>query len=220
MASRVDTFTVDLGIRILNNLYASSELLKNGFYLQAAMMIRDIIETIAVTEYLHLYPDEALAWWKAKTFKERRHFGINSIKDKIKKGEQWKYLWDELSALIHPNGIASSISAADKPYYGHSVFIGGFYYPKSIDLFYSIQLLSSIEFSENMLKWYENELRFSSKLKKDIKSLEKKYRIQEKRFAKRVESENREVVDKVVSSRLPEDRIIEVLKYIDKLSSQ
>ena len=53
MCSPMDMRTVDLAVRMWNDLKVSSELTKNGFYLQAMMMERDAIETMAIIEYLH-----------------------------------------------------------------------------------------------------------------------------------------------------------------------
>lgn len=71
MSSTLDMHTVDLTVRVWNDLKVTSELVKNGLYLQAMMMERDAIETMAVIEYLHSYPEEAEVWWKAKTRQER-----------------------------------------------------------------------------------------------------------------------------------------------------
>lgn len=205
----VDAHTVDLAVRMWNDLYTCSELTKHGLYLQAIMMERDAIETMAIIDYLHSFPEEANAWWEAKTRTERWRFSINTIKDKIKDGQKMKDAWDSLSSLIHPNSQATPAYAADKPYYGHNLFLGGFYYPGSVSSDFCIQLSLCIDLLERMRDWYRNELEFPAELLKEIDILRDEYNTQADSLEKRTESEKREVVDKVVSTRLSEDRIIE-----------
>ncbi|GAH42931.1 unnamed protein product, partial [marine sediment metagenome] len=208
---------VDLGVRVWNDLNISSELTKNGIYLQAMMMERDAIETIAIIEYLHSFPKEAEGWWKAGTRKERLRFSLNTIKDHIKDGQKYKDAWDSLSSYIHPNGRATPVYAADKPYYGHNLFLGGFYYPGSVSSDFCIQLGLCIDLLERLRDWYENELEFPDELSKEIDILREEYNTQVDSLEKRTESEKREVVDKVVSTRLSEDKIIEWFKSLGNL---
>jgi len=213
----VDAHIVDLAVRIWNDLYVCSELIKQGLYLQAIMMERDAIETMAIIEYLHSFPREANAWWKAKTRQERLRFSINIIKDKIRDGQKMKDAWDSLSSLIHPNSQATAAYAADKAYYGHNLFLGGFYYPGSVSSDFCIQLSLCIDLLERMRDWYKNELEFPAELLKEIDILRDEYNTQVDSLEKRTELEKREVVDKVVSTRLYEDKIIEWFKSLDNL---
>jgi hypothetical protein len=216
-ASKVDIHTVDLGVRVWNDLKVTSELAKNGFYLQAMMVVRDAIEAMALAEYLHSFPNETEAWWKAETKKERLRFSINNIKGKIEDGQEWKDIWDWLSSYIHTNSKATPVYGANKPYYGHNLFLGGFYYPESVELIYRLQLLLCIEFLKRMINWYKNELDFTDKLLKGVDSLKGEYDIQVNYVKGRVESENKEIVDKVVSTRLSKDKVIELFKFLDNV---
>ncbi|MFC1985389.1 hypothetical protein ACFLWC_00155 [Chloroflexota bacterium] len=217
MCSPMDMHTVDLAVRIWNDLHVCSELTKNGLYLQAMMMERDAIETMAIIEYLHSFPEEAEAWWKAKTRKERWHFSINTIKDKIKDGQEMKDAWDSLSSFIHPNSQATPAYGADKPYYGHNLFLSGFYYPGSVRSDFCIQLDLCIDLLERMRDWYKNELEFPDELSKEIDIIRNEYNTQADSLEKRTELEKKEVVDKVVSTRLSEDKIIEYFKSLNNL---
>lgn len=217
MSSPMDMHTVDLAVRIWNDLKVCSELTKNGLYLQAIMMERDAIETMAIIEYLHSFPEEAEAWWKAKTRKERWHFSINTIKDKIKDGQKMKDAWDILSSYIHPNSRATPVYSADKLYYGHNLFLGGFYYPTSVRSDFCIQLDLCIELLERMRDWYNDELEFPDSLLKGIDMLRDEYNTQVDSLKERTESEKREVIDKVVSTRLSKDKIIEWFKSLDNM---
>lgn len=213
----VDAHIVSLGVRVWNDLNISSEMTKNGIYLQAMMMERDAIETIAIIEYLHSFPEEAEAWWKAKTRKERLRFSINTIKDNIKDGQKMKDAWDSLSSYIHPNSEATAAYAADKPYFGHNLFLGGFYYPGTVRDDFLIQLDLCIDLLERMRDWYKNELEFPDELLKEVDILRDEYHTQADYLKKRTESEKKEVVDKVVATRLSKDEVIEWFKSLDNL---
>ena len=207
--------TVDLGVRIWNDLKVASYLTNKGFYLQTIMLLRDVIETMAVTEYLNTFPDKAYMWWKAKTRKERLLYSINSIKDDIKDGQEWKNIWDSLSAQIHPNSEAVPIYGADKPYYGHNLFLGGFYYPTSVELCFGLQLWLCIRFTERLKDWYREILEATSELISEIDSLEDEYDTQCEMLKRRTEVERKEVVDKILATRLSQDEVIEWFKSLD-----
>ena len=70
-ASKADQAIVDLGARFWNDSRTFNILIQEGLILHAMMMQRDAIETRVVAEYLHKYPQEAEAWQKAETLKER-----------------------------------------------------------------------------------------------------------------------------------------------------
>lgn len=216
--SNVVVHTVDLGVRIWNDLNVTSHLTSMGFYLQAIMVLRDVIETMAIIEYLNTFPNKAEMWWKAKTRKERLLFSINSIKDDIKDGHEWKKLWDDLSAKIHPNSDAVPIYGADKPYYGHNLFLGGFYYPTSVECYFRLQLYLCIVFTEKIKDWYKEILITNPELIKEIDSLEDEYNTQVEILERRTEAEKKEAVDKIVSTRLSREEVIEWFKSLDNSS--
>lgn len=207
--------TVDLGVRIWNDLKVSNYLTTMGFYLQAIMVLRDVIETMAVIEYLHTFPKKAGIWWKAKTSKERRHFSINSIKGDIKDGHELKELWEVLSAKIHPNSEAVPIYGADKPLYGHYLFLGGFYYPSSVEYIMRLQLHFCILFTERLKDWHKDVLEVNSELITDIDSLQDEYKAQCAMLETRTEAETKEIVDKVVATRLSPEEVIEWFISLD-----
>lgn len=213
--SNVVVHTVDLGVRIWNDLNVTSYLTSMGFYLQAIMVLRDVIETMAIIEYLNTFPDKADMWWKAKTRKERLLFSINSIKDDIKDGHEWKKIWDDLSAQIHPNSAAVPIYGADKPYYGHNLFLGGFYYPTSVEFCFRLQLSLCIIFTERLKDWYKEVPETTSELITEIDSLEDEYKTQCEMLERRTEAERKEVIDKIVATRLSSDEVIEWFKSLD-----
>ncbi|MCJ7655872.1 MAG: hypothetical protein MUO97_11370 [Dehalococcoidia bacterium] len=215
---RVDIHTVDLGVRVWNDLKVASELTRNGFYLQSMMLLRDAVETRAMAEYLHSLPNKAEAWWKAKEKQERLCFSMKTIKGNIEEGQKWYDIWDWLSSHIHPTSKATAVYATDKPYYGHYLFLGGFYDPGSVEFTYTLQLDLCIEFLGKMMNLYKNEPEFADKLSRDIDSLKSEYHIQASYLKERAESENKEVVDKVVSTRLSRDEIIQAFKLLDRLS--
>ncbi|UCG54388.1 MAG: hypothetical protein JSV32_07325 [Dehalococcoidia bacterium] len=204
----VDIHIVDLLVRAWNDFKVTCNLVKMGFYLQAIMVLRDTIEIMAIVEYLHKFPEKANDWWKAKTTKERRYFSINNIKDSIENGEDIASAWNNLSSYIHPNGCATPWYGADKPYYGHNLFLNGFYYPSSAEFVFTLQLHLCIDFLNRLNEWYSMELRFPKKLTEEIISLKDEYNLQVKNLEKRMKVENKEVVDKVLATRLTDEEVI------------
>ena len=160
--SDVDAHIVDLGVRMWNDFKVTGELVKKGFYLQSMMVIRDAVETIALAEYLHDFPDKANAWWKAKTKRERLRFSLNNIKDDIVDGQSLKELWDMLSSYIHTNSKAVPAYGADKPYYGHNLFLNGFYYPSSVEFLFTLRLDLCIEFLKEWSTQHAYEIYFKN----------------------------------------------------------
>ena len=122
-----------------------------------------------------------------------------------------KDAWDSLSSFIHPNSKATPAYAADKPYYGHSLFLGGFYYPSSVSSGFCIQLDLCIDLLKKMRDWYKNELEFPEVLLKGIDALTDEYNTEFDSLQKRTELGKKGVVDKVLSTRLSKDEIIECL---------
>lgn len=218
MPGSVVVHTVDLGVRTWNDLNVSKYLISMGFYLQAIMVLRDVVETIVVIEYLHTYPQKSDMWWKATTLKERRSFGINSIYAHIEQGHQWKSIWEDLSSHIHPNSQSVPIYAADKPFFGHNLFLGGFYYPKRVEYCLRLQLQLCITFTNRITQWYKEILKSDSELISDVDSLEDEYENQVEILKSVTEAENKEVVDKIVSTRLSKEAVIEWFIALDNLS--
>ncbi len=209
--SAVDEQTVNLGVRFWNDLHAASRLTRSGIYLQATMMHRDALETMATIEYLHSVPEDAEAWWKAKTKKDRLRFSLNSIKGKIKDGDRVKDAWDSLSSLIYPNAKSTPAYAADKPYFGHNLFLGGFYYPRSASTDFCIQVGLCIDLLEKLRDWYPHETLPPSILKR-MGSLRNEYDTEAALLDERTKSEVVEVVDKVVATRLSGDKALAWLR--------
>ncbi len=216
--SRAYVHIIDLGVRAWNDIKITSELTKKGLYLQAMMTIRDAIETMAIVEYLHSFPEQAESWWKAKTRKERVRLGLNGIKDHIEDGQEWKDIWDSLSSFIHPNAQAVPVYGADQPYYGHNIYLSGFYSPSSVEFLFTLQLDLCITFLRRLKDWYKAELEFSEEFLQEIDSLEVEYHTQVGYFKKRMESEEKEVVDKVVATRLSDDELIEWFESFENSS--
>jgi len=216
-ASNADRSIVDLGVRLWNDFRAANLLIRAGLYLQAMMLERDAIEIMVLTEYLHAYPKYAQAWWKAETLRERRHFGINELKDKVKDGKDWKDVWDWLSAYIHPNGRATPVYATSKPFYGHYLYLGGFYHPGSIATFFQIQLSLCIQFLQSFMSWYKDELTFPAELPRKIEMSEDVYHNQIDRLKERARSRQKATDDIIEVTRLSKGEVIKMFKYLDTL---
>jgi len=212
-----DNSIVDLAVRIWNDFRAANTLIRGGLYLQAVMIIRDVIEIMVLTEYLHEHPDEALTWWKAESSTQRRRFGINSLKDKVKDGEDWKGIWDWLSSYVHPNGVATPVYAMSKPFYGHNLYLGGFYHPGSLATFFQIQLSICIQFLERYIEWYKDDLLFPDELLSKVKRLEEVYDNQADRLKERARSRQRTIDNIIEVTRLPKEEVVKMFQYLDTL---
>ncbi len=207
----------DLGIRFWNDFRAANILINEGLILPAMMMGRDAIETRVVAEYLYRHPQDAEAWRKAQTLKERRCFGINELKDKVKDGKHWKSIWDVWSSYIHPNSLAASTYGRMRPFFGYNLYLGGFYDPGPIAGAFGIQLAICINFLESFMSWYKDDLPFPSELSRKIEVLDETYHIQIKKLEERADSEQQEIDDKIERTRLSKEEITKVFKFLDTL---
>jgi hypothetical protein len=216
-ASKADQSIVDLGVRFWNDIGAANILIYQGLILPAMMMERDAIETRVVAEYLHTHPQDAEAWRKAKTNRERRRFGINELKDEVKDGGGWKDVWDWLSSYIHPNDKARPAYAKSRPIFGHNLYLGGFYDPAPTATLFLIQLATCINFLDDIYNWYKDALSFPKELPRKIEALEKAYHKQHRELQKRADSEQKAIDSKVEKTRLSKEEIIKMLQFLDTL---
>jgi hypothetical protein len=216
-ASKADQSIVDLGVRFWNDIRAANLLIYEGFILHAMMMERDAIETRVVAEYLHEYPENAEAWQKANTYPERRRFSINEIKDKVEGGEGWKELWDHLSSYIHPNRGALPAYSSSRPYFGHNIYLGGFYEPVPIANEFLMQLAICINFLDDIVSWYKDDTLFPKELPTKLELLEKEYREQANKLKKRANSEGKKIESEIEKTRFSDEEIVKFLKFLDSL---
>lgn len=216
-ASKADQSIVDLGVRFWNDILAANILIRQGLILNAIMMERDAIETRVVAEYLHKYPKDAEAWQKAKTYKERRRFGINELKDKVEEGEASKDIWDWLSSYIHPNDEARPAYSKSRPFFGHNLYLGGFYDPVPTAIFFLIQLSICINFLDTIYNWYKDALPFPNELPRKIEVLEKAYHKQNDKLKKRAYAEQKAIESEIQKTRLSKKEIVKMLKFLDTL---
>ena len=216
-ASTADICIVDLGVRLWNDMRAANILIQRGLYLPAMMIERDGIETVVVAEYLHKKPQNAEDWRKAESLKERRRFGIHELQNEVKDGQEWKHVWDWLSSYIHPNCLASPVYGATKEYYGHNLYLDGFYQPGSAGTFQHMQLSICHHFVQNLWDWYKDELPFPSEMQTILAELEIKYKDQTDKLKGRTRSEQKEMSDRMKETRLTHTEIIQMFKYLDTL---
>jgi len=69
-----------LGIRVFNGLACSWKLTSTGYHQKAAMIQRDLVETISLVNYLHYFPDQVAAWRVADRTALIREFGPHQIR--------------------------------------------------------------------------------------------------------------------------------------------
>lgn len=217
-ASVADQDIVDLGVRLWNDIRAANMLVRRGLYLSAMMMERDAIETIVVAEYLHNYPQDAELWRKAETISERRRFSIHRLRDKVEDGKDWKDTWDWLSSFIHPNCLATPVYGASKEFFGHNLYIGGFYQPGSIVTCWGIQLALCFHFLQSFISWYKDELPFPPEMQGGIEALEEAYHDKTDKLKERAYSEQKDIHRKIEATRFSREEVIKVFKFLDTLS--
>ena len=217
-ASKADQAIIDLGVRFWNDIRAANTLIYEGLILNAMMMERDAIETICTAEYLHKNPQEADTWQAAKTLKERRHFELSKIKTKIDEGSEWKALYDDLSSYIHPNRISSPAYSRNRPYFGHNLYLGSFYDPAPIIGSFLTQLAICINFIQNFMSWYKDELPFPTEFNNKIDTLDKTYHDHIDILKKRADEEQRQIDDNIQATRFSKEEIIKMFQFLDTLS--
>ena len=214
-ASKADQSIVDLGVRFWNDTIAANILIRQGLILNAMMMERDAIETRAVAEYLHEYPGDAEVWQKAETYKEKRRFGINELKGKVEEGEALKDIWDWLSSYIHPNNKARPAYSKSRPFFGHNIYLGGFYEPVPTATFFLMQLATCINFLDTIYNWYKNDLLFPEELPKKIEVIEEAYYKQKDKVERRAASEHQNMKGEIEKTRLSKEEIVKLFKFLD-----
>jgi hypothetical protein len=114
-----------LGIRLFNGFGSALRLMMAGYYQPAAMIQRDLLETVFLIAYLHLYPEKILTWRTAdgKTrLKEfapvRIRIALDEHQGVIKKKREAAYkLFCELAAhptykgfhMLAPEGLGARV---------------------------------------------------------------------------------------------------------------
>ena len=216
-ASKVDQAIIDLGVRFWNDVRAANILIYDGLILNAMMMERDAIETRCTAVYLYKHPQEADAWQEAKTLKERRHFELSKLKTKIDDGSEWKELFDGLSSYIHPNRISSSVYSRNRPYFGHNLYLGSFYDPAPITGSFLTQLAICIDFIQNFMNWYKDDLPFPAEFTKKIDTLDKSYHDHIDTLKKRAVEQQKQIDGNIQATRFSKEEIIKMFKFLDTL---
>lgn len=69
-----------LGIRIFNGLASAWKLMASGYYQKAALIQRDLIETIYLVDYFRIHPDTVSAWRFADRKQLQREFGPSAVR--------------------------------------------------------------------------------------------------------------------------------------------
>jgi len=216
-ASKADRSIVNLGVRFCNDIKASNLLFGSGLLLNSMMMMRDAIEILVVAEYLHDYPNETQSWQNAETFEERRRFGINVIKDKVKGGSEWKDLFDWLSSFIHPNESAKPVYSRNRSIFGHNLYVGGFYDPGQTTALFLMEFAICLNFLDSLTSWYRSSLPTIVNRRKELKELEKVYRSHKRKLIRQGKLEQQKIEKEIEKTRLSKEEIISLFQFLDSL---
>jgi|GEM_PF-5539630 hypothetical protein len=85
-----------LNLRIFTSLFCASNLIKSGYYHEAAIIQRNVQESLYLCKYLDKNPDSAKTWIKGKIERSEITGDLN-----LPKGT--KELYNDLSGHVHPN---------------------------------------------------------------------------------------------------------------------
>lgn len=93
-----------LGIRLFNAASASVKLALSGYYQKAFDLVRDVIETYFLVDYLSTYPEKIDEWKRADKKKRISHFGPGVIRNSLDKRDgytsgQRKKVYELISEL-------------------------------------------------------------------------------------------------------------------------
>ncbi|WP_031461901.1 hypothetical protein [Paenibacillus polymyxa] len=91
-----------LGIRFVNSVFSMKQLLLNGYYQSAFMLLRDLIETGFLMEYFLHYPSK-IGGWRNDSANSSWEFSPKNIRGKLDKKEMRDSLYKIYSEIaIHP----------------------------------------------------------------------------------------------------------------------
>ncbi len=98
-----DELTIQyLGLRLFNSAASSLKLSLSGYYQSAFALVRDVLETVALLDYMKTFPDQ-IAVWEASDKKQRiAKFGPGAIRSALNERDQFpgnkrKEMYDLLS---------------------------------------------------------------------------------------------------------------------------
>lgn len=70
-----------LGIRLFNGMASASRLITGGYFQTAAMIQRDLLETVFLITYLRVHPEKIRTWRMAYGIRENAPKGVWSCSD-------------------------------------------------------------------------------------------------------------------------------------------
>jgi len=91
LAEDHDQETVQLlGIRLFNGLASAFRLLTGGYFQNAALILRDLLETSFLLSYLHLHPEKISIFRTGDEKENRKIFGPSDIRKALDKRDGFK----------------------------------------------------------------------------------------------------------------------------------
>jgi hypothetical protein len=109
-----------LGIRLFNAAGASIKLALSGYYQKAFHLVRDVIETYFLVDYLSTYPEKIDEWRRADKKKRIAQFGPGVIRKALDQRDGYtsgkrKEIYDLISELAsHPSYRGISLTTTGK----------------------------------------------------------------------------------------------------------
>lgn len=216
-ANELDTELSVLGVRVYNDAKAIFALINNGYILQSMMIERDMVEIRVLADYFVHNEEKVKEWRKAKTIKERRLFEISKIKEHMSKGEELKYVFDNLSKYLHPTNLGSVVYAREKEYFGYNLYLGGIFSPVVIANEFELASMLLRDIVGSYIEWYCDKCKLPKEISERFEKISSATDVfcrKLKKKAKNLEAEFRKEIDE---KRLSRDEIIETWRILDQM---
>ncbi len=121
-----DEVTFLLMARIFNHSLSAFVLLERGMLIDAAAVIRQVLETQWLLEYFYTYPDKIDSWTKGKVIKP------GQVRRNLKMNKERSLLYDEYCQMTH-NNIESAKYFSGVQDDLNCIVFGGYYNPIYIE---------------------------------------------------------------------------------------
>ena len=121
-----DEVTFLLTARIFNHSLSSFILLERGMLIDAASIIRQVLETQWLLEYFYKYPDRVKGWMEGKRIKP------SEVRRNLQLDQERSLLYDEYCKMTH-NSIEAAKYFSGAQDDSNCIVFGGYYNPMYIE---------------------------------------------------------------------------------------
>ncbi len=163
-ASRKEEVTFLLMARIFNHSLSAYLLLQRGMLIDAAAVIRQVLETQWLLEYFYHYPEKIEKWMEGRTIKP------SEVRRKLKLDQERSLIYDEYCRMTHNNfESARYFSGEDED--ADCIVFGGYYNPLYLEQLFS-ELIIYLTTSLFIINYeYQEELKDLTKVTKRLNGM-------------------------------------------------